>query len=117
MPTDLGISFVTPVFYVETADKSLNSYAIDLKITCESPLSVQGPGGMPDTAVNEFRLTYRNQCLDSVINPASRGSYQIPLYAPDTREYTPATQTIPVCPKIYEKLIMLSTDALEPADF
>ena len=88
MPTDLGISFVSPIFYLQEGNKALNDYSIDLKITCESPLSQTGPEGQPDLAINTFTLTYRNQCYDTEIIKASKGSYQIPLYKSDTKTYT-----------------------------
>ena len=62
-------------------------------------------------------MTYRNQCYDTEIIKANRGSYQIPLYKSDTKTYSVSAQTIAECPKITESLVLLDSSAETPVDF
>lgn len=75
VPTDIGVTFTSPVFELQTANKALNGFSIDLKITCEATLSKTGAGGTPSQAVNDFTVTYKDECYESLINVAVRPSY------------------------------------------
>jgi hypothetical protein len=116
-PAGFGIQFASPVFQLQSSKKSLSGSVLDLMITCESPLSTTGPGGVPATAVNSFTVTFRDECYDTQILVGGRNSYAIPLYQANSADYTTSKQTITTCPPVYEELILVSHDAQTPAAF
>jgi len=96
VPSGWGISFNpnTVEFGLQTSNKALHGTFIDLKIVCVAVDSTSGPGGSPDIAVNEFRVTFRDECFDSVIQPAVGTSKITYLWQYFAWGYTPSDQSL-----------------------
>lgn len=53
---------VKPFLEIETSDKNLNGGFIDLKFTCQSPLSEMGIDNGPSTISHTFNVKYVDEC-------------------------------------------------------
>lgn len=74
-----GIRFNNPpTVLVQTSDKSLDQQFIDLRITCTSVFSLQPAADK--TKVNDFRITYLDECRDSQLYRPAGIDATIPLY-------------------------------------
>ena len=75
-----------PYLEVFTEDKNLDGRAFPMVIQCRIDPSAANP-----VVENSFTVTLRDECYDTVISPlASLASYEIDLFFPDERLFSPA---------------------------
>lgn len=63
------------MFTILTGDKQLNTFKFDFRLTCTSTSSQT----QYSSAVHDFSINFRDECLDTVISPAVNDDVEIPL--------------------------------------
>jgi len=85
---------------IRTSSKSLNQQTIYLSIICFDYVNTS-PSGY---ARNDFMVTFRDECIDSIISPPSVNSYDVPLYDLSIVGFSPSQNAKLNCATIYYEL-------------